>query len=241
MDEAVQVDLIKAKVEENTTIIKASNLLCSTSNDDYLGHGAYGVVTRVRVPIGDKKFLELAYKKIGTEGRAASALRAWIRLRKASIPVPPTFRLVETDGKYTGVLMTDLTNGWKDILITSNPTKAMIIERVKTNSPSTVKGLAELDIDSPKFLTNLDNEIASIAQKAAGNKIKFAHNDVVSAVYTHTGMFGLIISDMDNVFVDVADPYENLLTNNYNYAQGVLLPIREAHRLAQEKFTLSGA
>jgi len=233
MSETKDMGLIKASLQKKTTEKRRAKIHFSGEENDYLGHGAYSLVTRVSVPIRSDKYLDLAYKET-SEGHAAHALRAWLRLKKADLPIPQTFRLVEHDGVYTGILMTDLTNGWKDVFITSNPTKGMIIDKVNVVNPSTIDGLAALDLQNPEFIDNLDEQITSIASKAAKGKIRFEHTDAISAVYQHTGELKLIISDMDNVQVDRAEPYEVLFANNRSKGLGIRLPISEAHRIAKE-------
>ena len=234
MSEIKDVELIRPKIKKKTIEHRKAKLHKSGDVEDFLGNGAYGFVTRVNVPIKEGVSLGLAYKEIGSEGRAADALRAWLRLKNAGVSVPPTFRLVEEGGKYTGILMTDLTHGWRDVFITSNATKIMVIDRVNEVSPSTVQSLAKLNLKDPELVEKLERQITEIADKTARNNIKIEFGDVVSAVYKHTGELDLIISDMDHVLVDRPEPYESLFANNLNCASRVKLPINEAHRLAGE-------
>lgn len=156
MSEINDVELIKPNISKKITERREAKLHSSGKYEDYLGEGAFGFVTRVSVPIKEGVSLGLAYKEIQSEGRAAHALKAWLRLKGAGVPVPRTFRLVEKEGRYTGILMTDLTHGWRDVLITSNPTKAMIIDRVNVTHPSTIERLAALDIEDPVFVEKLE-------------------------------------------------------------------------------------
>lgn len=233
MSETFDATLIKANRGKRSTQRKNTQLQFSGKAEDYLGSGAYGFVTRVSMPIAGERYLGLAYKKT-SEGYAANALRAWVGLKNAGLPVPETFRLVECDGVYTGILMTDLTNGWRDILISSNETNGTTIDRVNKFNPSVVKMLAAEDIKAPDFKRKIETQINAIAEKAAKNKIEFGHRDVVSAVYSYTGKLGLIISDMDNVFLASNMPEAALMTNDKNKAKGINLPIAEAHRIAKE-------
>ena len=234
MSEINDVELIKPNISKKITERREAKLHSSGKYKDYLGEGAFGFVTRVSVPIKEGVSLGLAYKEIEFEGRAADALKAWLRLKSADVPVPRTFRLVEKDGRYTGILMTDLTHGWRDVLITSNLTKAMVIDQVNAAHPSTVQRLAELDIEDPEFVERLERQITAIADKTAKNKIGLEHADVVSAVYKHTGELDLIISDMDNVRVDMPESYDSLFANNLDRASRVKLYINDAHRLARK-------
>lgn len=233
MSEISDVELIKPNIRKKTTERRKTKLHSSGEYQDYLGEGAYGFVTRVNVPIKEGVSLGLAYKEIQSEGRAADALKAWLKLKSAGVPVPRTFRLVERDGKYTGILMTDLTHGWKDVLIASNPTKAMVIDRVNATHPSTIQRLAQLDIEDPSFVEKLERQITSIADKTAKNKIALEHGDAVFAIYKHTGELDLVISDMDNVRVDSPESYDSLFANNLDRVSSVKLYVNEAHRLAR--------
>ena len=234
MSEIDDVELIKPNINKRITERRKVTLHSSRKEEDYLGEGAFGFVSRVTVPIKEGVSLGLAYKQIESEGRAANALKAWLRLKGAGVPAPHTFRLVEKDGIYTGILMTDLTHGWRDILISSNPTKAMVIDKVNATHPSTVQRLAALDIEDPAFVEKLERQIAAIADKTAKNKIGLESGDVVSAVYKHTGELDLIISDMDNVRVDSPESYGSLFANNLDRASLAKLLVNDAHRLARK-------
>lgn len=234
MSEINDVELIKPNISKRTTERREAKLHSSRKDEDYLGEGAFGFVTRVSVPIKEGVSLGLAYKEIEYEGRAAHALKAWLRLKSAGVSVPRTFRLVEKEGRYTGILMTDLTHGWRDVLITSNPTKAMVIDRVNATHASTVQRFAEVDIEDPEFVERLERQIMAVADKTAKNKIALEHGDAVFAIYKHTGELDLIISDMDNVRVDSPESYDSLFANNLDRTSKVKFYINEAHRLARK-------
>ncbi len=234
MSEINDVELIKPNISRRITERRKAKLHSSGNHYDYLGEGAFGLVTRVSVPIKEGVSLGLAYKETISEGNAAHALKAWLRLKSVGVPVPRTFRLVERDGKYTGILMTDLTHGWKDVVISSNPTKTMVIDKVNATHPSTIQGLAALDIEDPAFIEKLERQMRTIADKTARNKIGLEHTDVVFAVYKHTGELDLIISDMDNVRVDTHESYDSLFADNLDNVSRIKLHINEAQRLARK-------
>ena len=130
--------LIKADTKRRRTVSKLRKMTTSSHPKDFMGMGAEGYITKVKLPFREGSIDGLVYKEIGSEGQIANALREWVALKNAGLPVPNTFRIVEEDGVYKGILMSDLTRGGRDILISSNPTKEENVLRVLAKTPSTV-------------------------------------------------------------------------------------------------------
>lgn len=228
-----QVTLTKADVKKGTEIHKNFSMLTPSEPSATLGQGHEGKVSRVSIPVGESHSpVELAYKHYATEEAALHAFEMWKKLKAADVPVPPTFRLVQEDGKNTGVVMTDLTNGWQDILITSNRTKIHIISEVYKHSPSTVEKFRYLDGYDPEIRKSLEQQMKSIAEKTSANHIKLGDMDSISAVYSQTGELRLIISDMGSVATDTKSSPKDLYKYNYDTTTAIYEYLESARRVA---------
>lgn len=228
------VVLIKADIKKSITVAKPSRFEFQHDRPDSLGRGEEGQVGHVRASIRERSVGGLAFKEYHSEGRAAHALKSYVQLKKAGLPVPSTFRLVKEGERYSGILMTDLTKDWNDVLITSNQTKRFVIGNVFRNNSSTVKSLAEYDIENPERLQDLKARLSVIAITAAKHGIEFNAHDVLSAVYHADGNLEFIISDMGNVHLNSELPLQDLERRNTSSANGILLMISEAKAIAKE-------
>lgn len=206
---------------------------------DFLGSGDESSVNRVNVRLGGRDIPNgLAYKEYRIGKDAEQAIIAWRKLKNADIPVPQTFRIVGKPGEYTGILMTDLSRGWKDILLSSNSTKIHVIDNVFKVSPETVKKLAQVDIDETIKNQNLEQLFKVMAEKMASAGIEIAHRDVSTIIFTEDGNLQPIISDMKNVLYDSKKPGELLAEINEQYLRGSIFWLREGQRLAKETLEL---
>lgn len=229
------VELIKARPNAGDIVRKRAEIHSDQgSAANYLGGGFEGYVTRVSVPIRGNMVDGLAFKRFGSEGQAAHALKTWVKLRDAGLPVPSTYRLVQEDDRYAGILMTDLTNNWQDLFITTNRTKGYVVDQVHNSSPSTIDSFRALNLQDKQSWAEVEKEIATIAEQAARNRIEFDSGDVISAVYSSDKGIHLIISDMGNVRLDSNKPYEDLLVRNRRSISTIKLMITETQRLANE-------
>lgn len=232
--EIKDVELHKARPKLKDVRRTPVTIHASNAQADFLGEGIEGYVTRVSTPIRGKIVDGLAYKEYHEEGRAAHALKAWLRLRDARVPVPSTFRLVMEGEKYAGILMTDLTKGWKDLFITSNQTKGYMIDQTQNHNPTTVEAFKAMNLDDAQLMMELDEKLAVIAERSARGRIEFMGGDVISAIIKSGKSIDLVISDMGNVKVDSDRTYEYLLEENKSAISSIKLMIYEAQRLAKE-------
>lgn len=208
-------------------------LQASGSAIDKLGAGIEGRVSRVTVQIGTREPKGFAYKQYYSELGVIYALKSWIALNGAGIPVPPTFRIVEDADRLTGVLMTDLTQGWKNILISSNDTKYHVLENVLALHPQTVEMFRKIDLHDPLYQDSMYQKLCHIAHNAAKHGIRFGAKDVVSAVFTQNGDMVPVISDMGNIVVDSCEPTGALFMNNFKNANAIIDFIADAQVIAK--------
>jgi hypothetical protein len=230
-------------VEKTVSKITSDRLLKSSlvqlnstgASQDFLGKGDEASVHRALVEIQGRHVPQgLAYKEYRVGRDAEQAIIAWRELKSAQAPVPPTFRIVGESGNYTGILMTDLTKGWHDILLSSNATKTHVLQNVYKISPQTVRDLAEVDVEKVMLAQKLKETFVQIAQRMAKAKIEIAHADVVSLIFTENGNVLPMISDMKNVVCNSSKSFEQLLTINRNHLSDSLLWLSEGKRIARK-------
>lgn len=226
------VDLIKVILRERTHLARPSTLEFLHDKPDSLGRGEEAQVAHASVVLQDRTVDGFAFKEYHNEGRAVHALKSYAHLKQVGLPVPHTFRLVKEGQRYSGILMTDLTQGWKNVLITSNQTKAQVIGHVFRHHPETVYLLAEYDLHNPKRLEALKAQLVSIAEKAAEHKIEFNAHDVLSAIFRSDGALEFMISDMGNVHLNSELSEGDLIRRNIGSALSIILMISEAKRIA---------
>lgn len=232
-----QVDLIEAK-SDHTITLSDITLCFSGENIDFLGYGAESYVYRVSVPSAEGENQSFAYKEYRSDGDAVDALKSWIWLKHAGIQIPSTFKLVQKNGRYVGILMTDLTNGWQDILITSNETKAYVIDNVMARNPLNVKRFVDFDLEDPEYIADMDGKLRDIASRASLAGIKFARGDILSAIFKSNGTLEPIISDMGGInMTNLSENSLNYFDNNYEMVRSINLFISDAHRIARETIT----
>lgn len=200
---------------------------------DSLGRGEEAQVSHAQVVLRNRTVEGFAFKEYHNEGRAVHALKSYIHLKQAGLPVPRTFRLVKEGERYSGILMSDLTKGWTDILITSNQTKQQVIGQVFRNHPATVELLARYDLQSPERLEALKARLLGIAKQATEYRIEFNAHDVLSAIFRSNGELEFMISDMGNVHLNSELTDNDLLRRNSGSALGILLMISEGQRIAK--------
>jgi len=211
----------------------------SPKENSFLGGGAEASVNRVDVSVRNRSVPQgLAYKEYNVGKGAEQAIVAWRELKNAGVPVPQTFRIVGEPERYSGILMTDLTRGWRDILLTSNSTKVHVIENIWNVSPWTVEKLAQLDMKKVMEEQGIEKLFHEMAKKMANAKIEIIHADVVSIVFTEDGKLQPVISDMKNVFYQSQKPTETLAKINEQRLNDSILWLHEGQRLARETMKL---
>ena len=201
---------------------------------DSLGRGEEGQVTHAGVVLKTRTVDGFAFKEYHNEGRALHAFKSFVFLKRAGLPVPGTFRLVKEGNRYSGILMTDLTEGWKNVLITSNQTKGYVVSKVFNHNPQTIQLLSRYNLENPEIQKELKDRLLQIAHNAAKQQIEFSADDVLSAIFHPDGEMEFIISDMGNVHLNSELEEEDLKRRNSACALSILLMISEAKRIATE-------
>ena len=113
-------------------------------SEDVLGEGYEGLVKRVtvysqRAPERGVIFASKLYKRRSFASNKENFDR-YMLLKKSKLPTPRTFRSRE-DGK--GALMTDLTNGGKNVVISSQDITAEEIARLYEQKPELMEQLSQ--------------------------------------------------------------------------------------------------
>ena len=223
MGEIKEITLIKPLPKRRTHTRESAHFDISKEEKDSLGGGHEGPgVERVTIPKGEKRQVNLAYKEYYSEGQGIG------------VPVPTTFRLVEHDGKYTGIAMTDLTRGWRDILITTNETKVHTVDMVFATHPETVRKMVAVDLKNEEWQAGIQEQLELISEITAQNRVEFSAHDVASAVFNEDGKVKVVISDMGSVFLESKKPYKELKQINLAALGTIKLMIGEAHRLCRD-------
>lgn len=225
------LQFLKPNLTKKETTTSEARLVLGKEERDYLGKGAEGVITRAWAEKETRRIGGLAFKEYHSEGSAAHALKAWMYLKSAGIEVPTTFRLAKDGDRYIGILMDDLTNGWENILVTTNETKRYILENVYKTRPEVVESF--INLKQADYLENIEKQIDDIAQKAAHNGIVFTGSDILSVVFDGKDV-KVIISDMGNVQFDTQGKYEDLLKENADTSSLLPVLVSQTQEIARE-------
>lgn len=229
--EIKEVTLVRARAKTKDMSSAPSQIKITGDKKDYLGEGTEAIVQRVTIPVKGKEIGGLAFKSYLNEKNAEEAFKVWEKLKAAGLPVPSTFRLVKEGDSSTGILMTDLTSGHRDLFITTNPGKADMLEQTLYAHRSTIKEFAWLDLRDPKLTSAIGSKLSAIATLATQHKIEL-RTDVLGAIYNVKGGIDFTLTDMGSVKLDskLSDP--DLLANNLRVIPEMMRTIAETQRLA---------
>ena len=208
---------------------RRANLGYSRSSGDILGYGTECLsVNRVYL---DDQVNPYAFKQMIDLNRICQATEAEWFLRYAGIPVPPEFYSLRTVRRpdVQGILMTDLTNNWRNLFINSNVTNySQTTRRWSEANPDLFQKFVDLEPNDPEVYGQLDFQAEQIAKQAAENDILIHHADTVSVVMSEAGI-KVMITDMGHVY-----PYTNrhknkLFANNLELVSLGLIAFTDFH------------
>lgn len=149
-----------------------------------LGAGMEGVVYRVQIKNQEGKIEPYALK-ILTEPVYSPELKDNYELAKqAGLPVPERF-----DVSNRGILMTDLSDNGRNLVLSINDLKASHLEDLRHEYPELMKTFSQQDIQS------LKKEMWELAKKASEAHLLIDHEDAWFFVMEPNGKMRLVLSD----------------------------------------------
>lgn len=203
---------------------ESARLKLSIKKEGRIGEGFNATVGRVAVSRGENKApLRMAHKKFDNYSeesmqQALEVHQKLIRLPHGREYTVPTLRATEK-----GLLMTDLTEGGKNFVLSSNDPHAVVMDRIyytRENYPELIENFTKTEIFDDAWIESFMEKIDSIAHETAAGHVALS-GDSVFFVCNPEGEVVIRITELDNVHIDDDASEESLYFHNFNALQDI--------------------
>lgn len=205
-----RVNTFKANPKNGAIVEQSVTLFHYDDPIDFLGRGLESDAV-VRVWVSGHPY---AYKQMENDTAIEHAFTIWQKLKLAGVSTPITYRMIEEKDRLTGLLMTDLTRDWQQLLISTNQTKLANLNQIKAVNPDLIKQFQSYDLQDPINQANFNQQVQTIAEQTANAGLFFNRRDITSATFDHTGNLRLILSDLGSIVSGVVR--DQSLIQNHN-------------------------
>jgi hypothetical protein len=172
---------------------------------EFLGSGAFGSVTRIDIPRGaGEEPLHFAYKRLNVP--RPERIDATYELHRKLLNLPHGREYIASTFRYTneGYLMTDLSEGGKNVVMSTNDNTNEVIgeaKRIAEKNPNFIPGFVSR-IDplegTPTSSEEFKNQAELIARELSDANISMEADATFFVIYPD-GHYKLYVADFDNV------------------------------------------